>query len=422
MKGGLTGTCRKRRLGIGFGVMIVLERYILRRMSGYFISATAASLGIVWTVQALAKINLVTDTGQSIGTFLKLACLLLPTVIPIVLPFCVLIGITQTLSAMNTDSEMAVIAAAGGSRRVAFRPALILAALASLTLLFVIHIVEPYSRQAVRRMVADANSDLFTLAIQEGTFKRVEDNLYVQITKRRADGRLGGIFVADSRDPEIDLIYYADEGVVSKTEEADLLLMENGEVHRRSTADGTLTVVRFTRYAFDLSAFTAAAEGLRLFPKDLATGYLLKPRPNDWTLINEPQKYRAELHKRFTLWTYPIVFAMIALAVAGSVRSHRDRRLDPTMTAAVLAMSVRWVGLYFEDLAGTSQAAGVMLYVIPAAAVLLAIWSIQTQRQLGRSAAPPIVRKFADAAQARAANILRPIFKRFFPAGERAGT
>ena len=176
-------------------------------MTVFFLAAAAAALGIVWTVQVLAKINLVTDTGQSIGTFLKLASMLLPSVIPIILPFAVLIGITQTLSTMGVDSEMAVIAASGAKRGVVVRPALLLAVLASLFLLFITQIVEPYSRQTVRTMVASANADLLTLAIQEGSFKRVEDNLYVQISKREANGVLSGIFIADSRDPAVDLIY-----------------------------------------------------------------------------------------------------------------------------------------------------------------------------------------------------------------------
>ena len=91
--------------------------------------------------------------------------------IPIVLPFAVLIGITQTLTTMNTDSELAVIAASGARRSVIYKPGLLLALAVCSCRAFVSHVVEPYSRQAVRAMVASANSDLLTLAVQEGTFQ-----------------------------------------------------------------------------------------------------------------------------------------------------------------------------------------------------------------------------------------------------------
>jgi lipopolysaccharide export system permease protein len=367
---------------VGSGGMNIIERYILRRMFIVFMAASAAALGIVWTVQALAKINLVTDTGQSIGTFLKLASMLLPTVIPIILPFSVLIGITQTLSTMNTDSEMAVIAASGARRGVVFRPTLILAGIASVFLLFVTHVVEPYSRQAVRAMVASANSDLITLAIQEGTFKRIDENLYVQIAARKPDGRLGGIFLADSRDPSVDLIYYARDGVVARKGDTSLLLMNDGEVHRRTLKDGNLSIVRFTGYAFDMSTFTAAANTITLYPKDRSTAYLLNPAADDSLFLNSPQFYRAELHKRFTLWTYPFVFALISLAVAGMVRSHREMRLNGTMTAASVAMGVRWVGLYGEDLAEASMTGVYIVYLAPVAAAAICLWAIWRQETL----------------------------------------
>jgi lipopolysaccharide export system permease protein len=373
---------------VGTSGMNIIERYILRRMFIVFLAAFAAALGIVWTVQALAKINLVTDTGQSIGTFLKLASMLLPTVIPIILPFSVLIGVTQTLSTMNTDSEMAVIAATGARRSVVFRPALVLAGLASVFLLLVIHIVEPYSRQVVRAMVAEANADLITLAIQEGTFKRIDENLYVQIAARKADGRLGGIFLADSRDPAADLIYYARDGVVARNNQTSLLLMNDGEVHRRDVKDGNLSIVRFTSYAFDMSTFTAAAKGITLYPKDRSTSHLLNPPADDSLYQRQPQYYRAELHKRFTLWVYPFVFALISLSITGMVRSHREMRLNGTMTAAAVAMGVRWLGLYAEDLAELSMTGIYLIYLVPLIASAICVWSIWRQGTLRLMSVP----------------------------------
>ena len=383
-------------------------------MTVFFVAAAAAALGIVWTVQVLAKINLVTDTGQSIGTFLKLASMLLPSVIPIILPFAVLIGVTQTLSTMGVDSEMAVIAASGAKRGVVVRPALLLAALASLFLLFITQIVEPYSRQTVRSMVASANADLLTLAIQEGSFKRVEDNLYVQIAKREANGVLSGIFIADSRDPAVDLIYYARDGVVTKTESASLLLMSNGEVHRRTLKDSALSVIRFKSYAFDLSAFTTAVGGIALYPKDRYMSYLLNPYKNDKTFQNQPQLYTAEIHKRLTVWIYPLLFALIALSVVGGVRSHRAAHFNITLVAGAATMFVRWLGLYFEDLAENSMLGVYGLYMIPACVLACSLWAIARQRQLRLTSIPQHALSIAKSYLSPCFQWILPIFERYY--------
>jgi lipopolysaccharide export system permease protein len=153
-------------------------------------------------------------------------------------------------------------------------------------------------------------------------------------------------------------------------------------VHRRTLKDGNLSIVRFTGYAFDMSTFTAAANTITLYPKDRATGYLLNPAADDSLFLNSPQLYRAELHKRFTLWTYPFVFALISLSVAGMVRSHREMRLNGTMTAAAVAMGVRWIGLYGEDLAEASMTGVYIVYLAPAVAAAICLWAIRRQETL----------------------------------------
>src|SRR6185312_2107233 len=111
--------------------MKVVERYIFRRTFMMFMGALLWTMAIVWTTQVLARINLVTDSGQSALTFFELATLILPSIIPIVVPFALIIAVAQTLSVMNSDSELVVVSAAGGSRHIIAHPVVILALLAS---------------------------------------------------------------------------------------------------------------------------------------------------------------------------------------------------------------------------------------------------------------------------------------------------
>ena len=89
--------------------MKVIERYIFRRTLMLFCASLVWTLAIVWTTQILARINLVTDSGQSAMSFFEIAALILPSVLPVVMPFAAIIAIAQTLTVMNNDSEMVVI-------------------------------------------------------------------------------------------------------------------------------------------------------------------------------------------------------------------------------------------------------------------------------------------------------------------------
>jgi len=350
--------------------MKLFETYIVRRVGMMFLVALLPVLAIIWTTQVLQRINLVTDSGQSIGSFAKLATLILPSIIPIVLPFAIVIGITQSLTAMNNDSELTVIEAAGADRSIIIRPIMMLAIVVSLFSFFVDNMVEPRSKVATRQMVAAAYADLLSTVIEEKNFRRIEDGLYVQISQRLSGRILKGLFVADSRDPAFDLIYYAKEGAVDPS--GTSLLMKDGEVHRK-TPDGNVSVIKFDSYSFDLSDLTQNRGQATLRSSDRSLGFLLNPDPNDPDVKAKPGTYLSELHRRLTDWMLPAIFALISLVIAGDARSHREARLHPMVSALTIAFALRWADFYAANQIENNPAFVGVLYGINIAAALIAI-------------------------------------------------
>ncbi|MBN9056017.1 MAG: LPS export ABC transporter permease LptF [Rhizobiales bacterium] len=359
--------------------MKLIERYILRRASLMFVATLLPLLGIVWVTQALTSVNLVTDSGQSIFAFLKLATLILPSVIPIILHFALVIGVSQTLTVMNGDSELTVLNSAGASRVTIIRPIMILAVAMSLVSFAVDNFVEPYSRMAVRKMIATAHADMLSAVVQENTFRKITDGLYVQVAERRNGGVLRGLFVADTRDPRFEMVYYAREGAVDENSSA--LVMKDGEVHRK-LPDGNVSIIKFESYAFDLADLTQSAGEANIRPKDRDLPYLINPDPNDPYFKSKPGAFSAELHRRFSEWLFPAVFGLIALVVSGDARSHREARMHPMITALLTALFVRWASFYASNSAENSVYFTVMMYLIPLVTGGLAIRYLARNKSL----------------------------------------
>lgn len=361
--------------------MRVFEGYIFRRSVTLFGAALAWTVAIVWTTQVLTRINLVTDNGQSALTFFEIATLILPTVLPVVIPFALVLAIAQTLTVMNNDSEMIVMSAAGAPRRTTIRPVMILAVLSAIACFVIDNGAEPYARERGRELVATARADFLSLVIQEGTFRKIDDGVYIQISERLPDGRLAGIFVADSREEGTELIYYAKYGAVSEQNGDSVLVMRDGEIQRKM-ADGEISIIRFQSYSFDMSAFTEAAGVPTLRAKDRTIGYLLDPDPTDPQFKRNPLQFSAELHRRFTEWSYPIVFGLIALAVVGNARSNREGRVNPLVTAITISLVVRWLGYVAANQVQTTAAVWPMVYAIPLGFSALAAFFIATNRTM----------------------------------------
>jgi lipopolysaccharide export system permease protein len=369
------GVCVSRLQG---NPMKILEQYILRRVVLMFLTALLPVLAIIWTTQVLQRINLVTDSGQSVGSFMVLATMILPTIVSTVLPFALVIGITHTLTTMNNDSELAVIDAAGAPRGTIQRPLILFAAGLSLFSFVMMGFVEPAMRVNVRTMIATAYADLLSSVIEEKTFRQIEPGLYVQISERQAGRAMKGLLVADSRDPASELIYYAREGAVDESGKS--LVMQDGEVQRKSPT-GDVTVIRFDRYAFDLSDLSEERGQARFGAKDRDLFYLMDPDPLDERYVRKPNDFSAEFHRRISASFFPLVFTVISLMMCGDARSHREARIHPMASALVMALALFWASNYVTSLAEASTAYNVLQYAVPLVSGMLATLMLTTNRQ-----------------------------------------
>lgn len=349
-----------------------------------FFAVLLSAVGITWIVQVLGRINFLTTSGQSFFYIIKFSSNLLPNAFPIVMPFALVIAVTQTLSTMNQDSELVVINAAGAPRSAVIRPVLLFAIVISIASFLIANFVVPYSQMNMRQMVADARADVINLVVQQGTFKEIDTDLYLQVENRDSNGAIKGLFVSDSRDKTTDLIYYAKDGLVLETGQQSLLIMKDGEVDRRDVQTGNVSIIKFNTYALDLAALLPSDDQeANIFPKDRPLAYLFNPDPNDKYFQRNPLKYTSELYKRLTDWMYPIVFALISLAAAADSRSHREARISASFTAITLSLIVFWLGYSTGQSTDKNASMLPLLFAFPILAALSAIYALVTNRQIG---------------------------------------
>jgi lipopolysaccharide export system permease protein len=288
------------------------------------------------------------------------------------------IGVTQTLQTMNNDSESAVIDSAGTPRSIIYRPVLFLAGLLCIVSFTTDNFVEPESRLGMRRTIAATYADLLSTVIEEKAFRRIDEGLYVQISERLKGRVLKGLFVADSRDPRFEMLYYAREGAVD--EKGGTLIMRDGEIHRKPLA-GNVSVIHFDSYAFDLSELSETRGQAKLRATDRSLGFLFNPDPKDPDYIEKPLDYRAELHRRLTDWFFPVTFALASLALAGGAHSHRERAVHPLIPALIFAFAFRWSAFFFANRIESPSGSPPPLYIFVVVINLLLVWAIYRNSQ-----------------------------------------
>jgi lipopolysaccharide export system permease protein len=345
--------------------MKLIERYIFRRVLALSLITLIATTAIVLTTQVLLRVNVLTESGESLFVFLKLAVFLIPAMMTLVMPFALLIGASQNLNAMNVDSELAVIESSGGSNMLVARPVMLIAVAMTLISLGSSLFVEPWSNRQLREIISAASADLMSFAVQSGTFKRVSRNLYIQIDEQLPGGDFGGIFIVDLRDPQTQLIYYAKRGTIRTFDDDNFLVMEQGEIQRKTKASGAVSTISFTSYALNFANFDSGDRKTRYFPKERSTAYLFSPDPDDPVAKHSPALFRSEIHRRFSDWLYPVLFGLIAVYFGGTARSNRDERLWSLGLAVLIALAFRGAGFFMVNNSGKSGVYALLSYAVP---------------------------------------------------------
>lgn len=359
-----------------------IERYIFGRIATITFWAAALITILALTTQVLIRVDVLTTSGSAIATFFTLAASLVPKMLLVVAPFALIIGIGRILTTMNDDSELVVIEASGASNKFIVKPIVFLSVLIGALTIIVANFVAPPAARMLYSTIANANSDIISIAISSGGFQKIEDDLYIQVSEKLAGGEMNGIFLSDRRDPAAELLYYARSGAIVETEDLSLLVMRDGQVHRGSGSDSQTSIINFSSYALDLQSFVPSSSAVTLRPAELYLGELLNPKSAESVNSDWERFYAFQIHNRLSGWLYPIAFGLIMVAFLGRAQSHRSDKIHLVSTAVWICLIVRLAGGYALEQTETRPEAGIFAYIVPIAAILYFSYVIVSGRQI----------------------------------------
>ncbi|WP_439527508.1 LPS export ABC transporter permease LptF [Pannonibacter sp.] len=380
--------------------MKTLERYIIRRALFVFVMTLTAMTGVVWATQALRQLDLVTSKGQTIVQFISITMLAMPFLVVIVAPFALMIALILVLNALSSDSELIVINATGGSRWLVLQPVLLFAlGVTAATALFSLY-VAPLGLSQLRDEIARVRVDLVANIVRPGRFITVEDGLTFHIRNRSGDGKLDGLLLHDTRDPETIFTYQAHQGNIVEAAGRTLLIMQNGTIQRRPKRQGDISIVRFQSYAFDLSSLMPQASEPVYKASERSTYALIFERGIDDYARGNRERLIGELHNRLSQPLYPLAFALVVFAFLGQARTTRQSRGMAILGALTGCILLRTAGFGVTSLTAGDDAMMIGYYLVPLGGMGLAIWSILQSEQAAPLWMSRTQERFTDALDA----------------------
>ena len=367
--------------------MSVVERYVLRTATLGFLAALGVLTAVIWLTQALKEFDLLTLKGQSLVIFLSVTGLAIPSLVMVIAPVALFIGILYTLNQLSGDSELIVMNAAGLSPARLMRPFAWLTLAAALLVGTMSLDTVPWGFHTLRDLVTHVRADFITRIIRAGEFTNLDQGFVFHYRERGPDGSLLGIFIQDRRDPTHIATYLAESGSTETVGAENYLALQNGSLQREDAHSANAAIVVFKSYKLDLTQFAEQAGAVAYRPRERSTPDLFATKPTDL----EAGRIRAELLDRFTNPLYALTFGMIAFAALARPRTTRQGRAGPMVGAIVVVLLIRIGGFGATNLAVRWPAAGLLCYAVPLLGLFggwLALFGLPGVLRLSRRGSP----------------------------------
>jgi lipopolysaccharide export system permease protein len=304
-----------------------IDRYILKILIAYIVSISILVIGMVWLSQSLRFLELIINNSIGLKSYLFLVIFLLPDLISILLPICLLIAGIQVYQKLIADNEMLVLRSVGYSNIQIARPFLSVGVvLTVLTLLSNIFLI-PESFKKFRSFEHQIKNELSSSVIQPGAFNAIKGaTVYVQ--ERSLSGQLKGIFIHQSAENgKLPFVITAETGQLIKKDNMLNLLLFKGNRQEWNKDTEKLSFFYFENCVYDLNILLPQAQPRPKKPYERSLSELLNPESltQDNTI---KQRMIIEGHQRILLPWLCIINALVVMSILlfGDLKRRQRKR------------------------------------------------------------------------------------------------
>lgn len=327
-----------------------LDRYILGQLLLALLATTGGLSALIWLTQSLRFVTLVVGRGLSLGVFLELTSLMVPSFVAVVLPITTFVVTLFIYHRLAGDRELTVMRAAGLSPMALTRPGLICATVA-MVLTFVLNIwIVPASYHQFKQYEFQIRNKMAAFMLQEGVFTQVSDALTVYVRERNHDGTLKGIMIEDDRVANSRATIFAERGNMLVVNDEPRVVLYDGSRQEIDHRTGRLNMLLFERNTIDLTSKKNAQERYR-DASEMSLPELLHPDPNEVN-ARDFGKLAVEGWRRITTPMTAFSFAMIALVAILRGAFSRHGNITRPLGAVLTVVGLLALNLLLQNLAG----------------------------------------------------------------------
>ena len=309
-----------------------IYKYIFFEFLRYFSISIFALAIIVWTIQSVNFLDLVTEDGHSFRTFFHYSILTSSKVFTKLIPFCFMLALVITISKLEKDNEIIAIWTAGLNKiyivNLIFRISL---TIMFLQLLLTI-IINPTLLNFSRDIIKNSQLQFIPSLLKVKQFNDTVEGLTIFVDEKDKNQIYKNIFIRDDSNILSEIgsassTIFAKSGYINRNKKSLILL--DGNIQTLGE-DGTIDIIKFEKTTLNLSGITTKSISEPKMQETSTIEILLCIKNKDPNIYNcnidkkSLMDTKIEFNKRFGT---PIYIPLISLLCSFLLTSRRDEKI-----------------------------------------------------------------------------------------------
>jgi len=309
-----------------------IYKYFFHEFLRYF-SITLFALAImVWTVQSVNFLDLVTEDGHALTTYFTYSILTLSKILTKLIPFCFLVSIVLTILKLEKDNELIACWTSGLNKirivNLIFRISLII----MFVQLLLTSIANPSLLNLSRSIIKNSQLQFVPSPLNQKEFNDTIEGLTIFVEEKNENQVYKNIFIRDdgkilSSIGTTSSTIFAKTGHMSKDENS--LVLYDGNIQKLKE-DGTVNVVKFKKTILNTSGISTKSISEPKMQETSTIKIMLCILKKKVTMhnCNDNKKtimdLKVEINKRFGM---PIFIPLISLICSFLLSSRKDKKI-----------------------------------------------------------------------------------------------
>ena len=310
-----------------------IYKYFFYEFVIYFTVTLFALAAVVWTIQAVNYLDLVTEDGHAFTTYFYYSLLTLSKVLTKLIPFCFLTAIILTIIKFERDNELIVLWTSGLNKIHVVNLIFRISVLVMLLQLLLTNIFNPTLLNFSRTLLKNSQLQFIPSLLKEKQFNDAVEGLTIFIEKKDENQIYKNIFIRDDGKILSKIASSSSSTIFAKSghmsEDEKNLILYNGNIQKLNE-DGDVNIIQFQKTTLNLSGISTKSISEPKMQETPTMQILRCLTQNNTARHNCDDSKKSmmdtkiEINKRFGM---PIYIPLISLISCFLLTSRKDKKM-----------------------------------------------------------------------------------------------